>query len=208
MRVPDVDLARATIAALPAEVLVSEIDADDKVTLRPDWTAPGAYNNVNAAVGRWAATRGSMIFSPEDLARMGLPYEAFRQWAQASLVEITRKAGRRSDGRHRSVGDWRFPGDIAPWRAVLRADFVLVLQSHDFRQTPGRHALTMVRPPGGFSYALRNDTACLVSLVDGRIVSCSLARTALPGLESPDGAWEAVDFVTGGLFPPRDGLSR
>jgi hypothetical protein len=72
------------------------------------------------------------------------------------------------------VGDWRFSSSLGAWRAVLDADFILVSQFIDGRNTTGRELMAFV---GGGPIAVPDAIACIVQLDTARIVWCNLKDT-------------------------------
>jgi hypothetical protein len=215
-RVRDVDLASSPrIAAIPPHVVVSELDASGRHTPNAAWSA-GATLQVGNAVAAWTRARGGRTFTAAEVASASPPYADVAHWLDEALESIAHSMYGGTD--HRSVGEWRWrsPG-LAPWRAALGSDFVLAFRAWDSHETTGRAvASVLMTDRGGHSH--QTSIACLLSLADGRVVSCSIGtaenvqrRYLLVNdarLESPESARNVVDYILEGLFPPYEGVRR
>jgi hypothetical protein len=197
-RVPDAHPMPARIAAMPARVILYELAAGGDPTPSAERTLRSAAV-VDAAVAAWVRGQGGRTFDGTVVVGTSPRYEELRPWMEQSLQEIAAELVGTAKTHRRSVGDWRWPGDLGAWRTALGADFVLLVRLWDERPTLGRAAIN--KPE-------RTELACLLSLVDGRIVSCSGASSHGLTLVTDEGEREAIGHVLDGLFSPRANWSR
>ena len=198
-RIPDVRVDAGRLAAGPPSVSIFEFGADGSLTPRPEWTADAA-KNVNAAVSTRVTLNGGRTFVPEDVAHTDVTYGDFRHWASGALQEIAGALAGTRPSPHRSVGEWRFPQSLSTWRAALGADFVLAVLFADAYEPAGRGAAAA--PPASAAYrAAQTGIACAVSLADGRIVWCEVARTPFGDLRATAAAGTAVGAIVMELCP-------
>ena len=198
-RLPDVQIAPARMVVLPATVKVYEVDMNDDRTEVPDKT-DAVRDNVDAAVRAQAAARGLRVFAREldgqDQMTKSLFGRLWRWSAKTSLEIAAQQTGRRDFGR-RSVGDWRFPGNVAPLGTALQGDTALTIFVSDTGQSIGRSIVSGMA--GGYMYWKKIGVACLVSLRDGRMLRCETKVDAWGDLKDPRIASAAVGELFAGL---------
>jgi len=198
-RIPDVRIAPARLAAGPSSVSVFEFGGDGSLASRPDWTGDAAQN-VDAAVAARVTVNGGRTFVPEDVAHTDVPYGDFRRWASGALQEIAGALAGTRASAHRSVGEWRYPQSLSTWQAALRADYVLAVLFADAYESADSAA--PAGPPAAAAYrAAQTGIACVVSLVDGRIVWCEAARAVFGDLRAAETARAAVGAIVTELCP-------
>lgn len=201
-RVPDAPMAPARMVVMPATVLAFELDAFDERTLQEEAT-DAMRSNVDDAVRAEAAARGIRFVTREldnqDQATKLLYAHLWRWTARVSLEIAAQATGRRDFGRH-SVGDWRFPGNVAPLAAALQADTALSVFVRDTSETTGRRLMGGVA--GVYTYWKKIGVACLVSLHDGRMVWCETKVDAWFDLKDPKVAAIAIGELLAGLDGP------
>jgi hypothetical protein len=201
-RVPDVPIAPARMVVMPVTVLAFELDASDERTLQEEAT-DAMRSNVDDAVRAEAAARGIRFVTREldnqDQGTKSLYGRLYRWTAKVSLEIAAQATGRRDFGRH-SVGDWRFPGDLAPLAAALQAETALSVFVRDTSETTGRRLMGGLG--GVYTYWKKIGVACLVSLHDGRMVWCETKVDAWFDLKDPKVASDAIGELLAGLGGP------
>jgi hypothetical protein len=215
MRVRDVDLSSPRIVAFPPHVLVFELDVSGRA-LNTASSAAGQYY-VGLGVARWVAARGGAAVDPRQYGAALPDADALMRWLDQAIEGVMREAREPGPRVHLSVSEWRWKGDLARWRATLGADYVLGFRAWDEHETAGRTALNFLFRPTA-KHGQEVDIGCLLSLVDGRLVSCALAtpinterRYLLindANLEAAGSAQTEVDYVLRGLFPPYEPIQR
>ncbi|HMF42916.1 MAG TPA: hypothetical protein VKQ32_19725 [Polyangia bacterium] len=197
-RRPDVPIRPAQMILLPITVMAIELDADEARTVQED-TTDTLQTNIEAAVHAEAAARGIRVFAREmdgqDEATKKL-YGRLWGWSSKATLEIAAQATGRFDFGRQSVGDWRFPGDVAPLAAALRADTALTVYVRDTTATTGRTLLK-----GNISWK-KIVAACVVSLRDGRMVWCDSNVDSWGDLKNPGTAARIVNELLAGLGGP------
>jgi hypothetical protein len=205
-RVADVQPMPARIAVMPARVAAYDLPTGSAPM--PD-VAGSLYaaSIVDAAVAAWVRGQGGRTFDGTVVGGTSPRYDELRPWMEQAMQEISVELIGTAKARHRSVGDWRWRGDLAPWRATLGADFVLLVRLWDERWTAGRYVVNQVLPFAA-TRPDRTELACLLSLVDGRIVVCSGASTHGFTVTTEAGEREQVSHVLDGLFSAHGNWSR
>jgi hypothetical protein len=214
-RVSDVDLTAPRIAALRPTVVISEYDVEGRYTPNEEWTR-NATLFVNVAVDKWVKAHGGRAIGPADVQGTSVSYGEVARWLDEALAAISHAITGGSDNR--SVSNWRLRRPLADWRTKLGADYVLGFRAEDAHETAGVRVANAVFKSGGPGHPVNIGMACLLSLVDGRVVACSRGaafnakRSYLlindSDLESPEEADSAVAYVLDGLLPPNDGVRR
>jgi hypothetical protein len=198
-RVPGVPVAPERTVVMPVTVLAFEVDASDERTVKEDAT-DAMRDNVDAAVRAQAASRGLRVVARElddqDQAVKSLYGRLWRWSAKVSLEIAAQATGRRDFGR-KSVGDWRFPGNVAPLGPALQADTALSIFVRDTTESTGRRILAGMS--GSYSYWKKIGVACLVSLHDGRMLWCETKVDAWRDLRDPQTATAAITDLLAGL---------
>jgi hypothetical protein len=100
---------------------------------------------------------------------------------------------------------WRYSGDLAPMRAALDADFVLMSVFLDGDNTMGR----LLKNPvdGRARVARRLGEACVVDLRDGRVVWCAHDYENTERIRTRENAQKAVDRLVAPLLGMKPGPS-
>ena len=131
----------------------------------------------------------------------GAGYDEFRLWGDVALDEIAAQALGRKDFHRASVTEWRFEGDLRPWRAILKADFVLVVRFRDAHETVGVELANVVNKVQFHTRQVAE--ACIVDLNDGRIDWCRVKTAQLGDLRNRDGAAIGVRDLLRDVLPVR-----
>ena len=172
MRVASVSVASRRIAALPTEGVVFDYDFQGHKTVSSTDTVI-AKKNFDDAINYRLRQHGGRAFRAAAIG--DLPHATpFHLWFVSSLKEIRDERLGRAHDTHETVGDWKFSSSLGSWRAVLDADYVLVSQFIDGRNTIGRELMAhLVAGPVTIPDAI----ACLVHLETARVVWCSYQNT-------------------------------
>ena len=192
-----------SLAAVPPFVASFEIDADSKYVKHGDWQQ-AARAALEASIDYDVQAHGGRFFNDEQLKTVDRT--AFPDWAAQMLGEIMREAHLRQKGtetRHHTVFQWRYarPG-LDVWRSFLGADYVMVSVFLDGQNTTGRSVTNALAAGfGGWMIdARREGLACVVNLIDGRVVWCALAPFGPLSVRERATAQLFVDQLTAGLF--------
>ena len=206
MSSPDVYVPPQSLAVVPPVVRSFEIDADGKLVLRRDWEDE-SHAALEASLHYEVQSHGARYFDMGVLRVVNRP--AFPEWVGEMLGQIAHEAHQRQKGhetRHQAVSEWRYshPG-LDFWRTYLGADYVLASVFLDGQNTTGRSVSNFLA--GGFGGwiidARREGLACVVSLVNGRVVWCALLPFNGLSVRERGGAQQMVDQLTAGLFAMR-----
>jgi len=202
-RVPDASITPTRMLVLPVIVKTYELDASDDRTEHRDEII---QSNIDAAVRAEATSHSIRVFAREldsqDLTVKSL-YARLWRWIPRATTEIAAQQRERQDfGRH-SVGDWQFPGNLAPLGDALQADTALAVFVSDTGETACRRFVEgMTR---SYTSWKRLGAACVISLRDGRMIGCYSRVDAWGNLKNPGVAAAAVGEMFDGLFAPRAG---
>lgn len=201
-RLPNAAIVQSRIEILPPRVSEQEVDLADERTNMAE-AKDLVADNVKAEIARQAKYRGARLFRSSDYGAMDPAvrpiYDRLWRWAAiASFTIAAQKTGRHDFGMH-SVGDWQFPGNLAPLRAALQMDTAMMVVVHDMHESTGRVVLTHMF--GIYSYWKQVGVACLVSLLNGRMIWCNVRVDAWPDLRVPVNAQKAVYDLFSGLDP-------
>jgi len=199
-RLPDTAIASSRMEILPPVVREQELDTLDERTYLGEAKSL-VSDNVKAEVDRQAQYRGARVFRPGDYGAMDPAlrslYNRLWRWTTTASMEIAaQKTGRYDFGRH-SVGDWRFQGELAPLRAAWQRDTALAVVIHDTHESTGRIVLSGMA--GISTHWKQIGVACLVSLVDGRMIWCNVRVDAWPDLRDGAHAQTAIYDLFSGL---------
>ncbi|HSZ83825.1 MAG TPA: hypothetical protein VLA14_16175 [Polyangia bacterium] len=198
LRDSNVYVAPTRLAAMPPDVVSYVLDADNHVTAEPEATR-ATRAAVEASLNERLSSAGARFFPETSLAQVP-GYAAFGLWARRALgdidVEITRAEHQRSSSP--GVYVWRYSGDLAPMRAALDADFVLMSVFLDGDNTMGRFLLNTT---GGRGWVARRlGEACAVDLRDGRVVWCAHDYEGTERIRTRQNAQKAVDRLLAQLL--------
>jgi hypothetical protein len=198
-----------SLALIPADVEIYELDAALRVRPKAEWTGPAA-KNIAAVLDEMAFMAGVSTYDAAQIegsrGKHGASYVEFRRWGNEALDEIAAQSLRLEDFGRKSVTEWRFEGDLRPWRAILKSSYVLVVRFRD------AHEAVSVEPSQEVSYAKAHAhwaaVACVVDLSDGRVdwcrvLSLRLGDVRLGDLRSPDDATAAVHNLLRDVLPAR-----
>ena len=197
-RVRNIKAAPARVAAMPADVEVYQLDAEEELTRVENATAI-AEQAVISEVNRWVTEHGGRTFDRKDVYGTKVGYLSFRQWAEGALEQIAVEIDGRRRTNRQSVAEWRWLANMETWHERLGADFVLVVRFRDANATGGRVAMNFVSP--NQVWARRVGTACVVDMRDGRIVACHQETSGSGKLQTQAEARDAVEDLLKGLFP-------
>jgi hypothetical protein len=206
MRDSNVYVAPAHLAATPPDVVSYVLDANNDVTAEPTATRD-ARAAVEASLSYHLSSAGARFFPETSLAQVP-GYAAFDRWARRALADLDVEIGRAEQHRSSSspgVYVWRYSGDLAPMRAALDADFVLMSVFLDGDNTMGR----LLKNPvdGRARVARRIGEACVVDLRDGRVVWCGRDYEGTERIRTREGAQKAVDRLLAPLLAMKPGPS-
>jgi hypothetical protein len=205
LRDSNVYVAPARLSAVPPDVVSYVLDANNDVTAEPDATR-AARSAVEASLNYRLSSAGARFFPETSLAQVP-GYAAFDRWARRALADLDVEIGRAE--RHRSsspgVYVWRYSGDLAPMRAALDADFVLMSVFLDGDNTMGRFLKNTV--DGRARVARRLGEACVVDLRDGRVVWCARDYEGTERIRTRENAQKAVDRLLAALLTMKPGPS-
>jgi len=195
MRVASVSVASRRIAALPSEGVVFDYDFQGRKIIDSSGTVI-ARRNFDDAINYLLQQHGRRAFSTAALG--GLPHAyPFHLWFVSSLKEIRDERLGRAHETHETVGDWRFSSSLGSWRAVLDADYILVSQFIDGRNTIGRELTAHLV---GGPVTVPDAIACLVHLETARIVWCNYQKTTTSDLAVRADADAQVDSLLGEML--------
>ena len=157
MRDRSVQIVPRRIIAAPTVGAVWEWDFNGKMTIFEE-PSVAAMKNLDDSINYRLGQHGGHAFSRPAFEALKWA-QPFGEWSRRMMGEI----------RKERMADYRYGRALADWRERLGADFILVSKFSDGRNTAGRTvAITM----GGGYLAAKGATACLVQLLDGRVVWC------------------------------------
>ena len=137
---------------------------------------------------------GASLADIDEMAELSL-------WGRRTLNEIRRQLDGTMPPRRHRVDEYFFDGDTTDIQDSLNADFLLLSLFLDGRNTAGRKVKNFFTPPGGTAHSARREAlACVVRLVDGRIVACSFA-TPPSRLDDGKTAQTFVNSLLASLLP-------
>jgi hypothetical protein len=123
----------ARLTVLPTIVHAYELDASGNRESKQGWEDQMAFY-ITPEVERLAVRDGARLFRTADVHLCMPLYAKLWRWLESASMEIAVQKTGRADFRMYSVGNWRYRGDLAPLRAALGSDFLLIAQ---FRNTCG-----------------------------------------------------------------------
>jgi hypothetical protein len=199
MRVASVSVASRRVAALPSEGVVFDYDFQGRKIINSSDTLI-ARRNFDDAINDLLRQHGGRAFPAAALG--GLPHAfPFHLWFVSSLKEIRDERLGRAHETHETVGDWKFSSSLGSWRAVLDADYILVSQFIDGRNTTGRELAAHLL---GGPVTVPDAIACLVHLETARIVWCNYQNTTTSDLTVRADAEAQVDSLLGEMLMAGD----
>ena len=199
-------IAAKRLAALPTQGRIfvvgpqagRDADADLSATVR---------TNVDDSINYLVHQHGGHVFGSAATAQLE-HFTEFYNWSWRAMHEIVAERLGNVPAAHRSVAEWRFPGDLTSWRPVLNSDFVLVSFILYVWRPPGFHypspALAVGEiikesndPPDSTSItgASSRAIACVVAIDGGHIVWCNFIPNNSVTMQERPAAQSAVDVL-------------
>jgi hypothetical protein len=195
-RVSDTPIATAHIAALPIGRVAYTLDTFDARVEKEEW-ANGMEGFMYPVLQRYVTGCGGHVMADHEFEEC-VPCVRLSKWvAQAGMEVAAHKAGR-GETRRRSVADWVYTGDLGPAQKALGAKVALVIAFKDTRDAADAGA-----PPSGHGDAAawkKQGVACLVDLVDGRMLWCEAREDTLRDLSTLAGARRAMEQLIAPIF--------
>jgi hypothetical protein len=195
-RVGDARIATAQIAALPIGRVAYTLDSFDARVEKEEW-ANGMEGFMVPVLQRFVTGCGGRVVEDREVEECP-PCARLSKWVASAGMEVAaHKAGRGETGR-RSVGDWVYTGDVTPVQKALAAKIALVVAFKDTRDA----ADAGTPPPARAEAAAwkKLGVACLVDLVDGRMLWCEAREDSLADLTNLAGARRAMEQLLTPIF--------
>jgi hypothetical protein len=206
-RVADARIAGAQIAAMPIERMAYTHDTFEARVEKELW-ANGMEGFMVPVLQKFVSGCGGRVVDDRELQECP-PCAALSKWvARAGMEVAAYKAGQGGAARRRSVAEWVYTGDVAPVERALGAKVALVVAFKDTRAA-GDAVATATTPRTETATALATNedaawkkigVACLVDLVDGRMLWCESREDTLRDLSSLTGARQAIDALVRPMF--------
>jgi len=212
LRDPRARVAATRLVALPAQGQIFVVGPrgrkiSDAVLSRV------VLENVNDSINYLLHQHGGRSFGSAATARLE-HFTEFYHWSWDAMNEIMAERLGNEPANHRSVAEWRFPRDIASWRPVLNAEFVLVSfilyadpgqglngPSVDLERSMTPDALSLT---GAGSRAI----ACVVAVDSGHMVWCNFIPNNSVRMQERSAAQSAVEVLLGDMLKLADGAPR
>jgi hypothetical protein len=176
-----------------------ELDINGHTTPKQDW-ADAMELRLAPEVDRWVRHYGGRPISPE-VEVPDSPSTSFHKWTVTALMEIAGQSTGAKEYGLRSVGQWRFKGDLDWLREAVQTDFVLLSLFRDIRQTTGRVIGGLIG--GVHTYFTQVGVACVIDLRDGRMVWCNARRDKWGDLAERHWTERAVADLLMDLYHPK-----
>jgi len=217
LRDPQARIAAKRLAALPTQGKITVVgpeggaDADQELSTT-------VRKNVDDSINYLVHQHGGHVFGRE--ATLSLEhYTEFENWSWHAMHQIIAERLGKAPAAHRSVAEWRFPGDLASWRPVLNSDFVLVSFILYTYRPPKFHPdavlLAQINPYLAMGELLVKESqqpqeppdstsitgagsraiACVVAIDGGRIVWCNFIPNNSVTMQERPAAQSAVDVL-------------
>ncbi|HLK89477.1 MAG TPA: hypothetical protein VKZ18_06270 [Polyangia bacterium] len=206
LRDPQARISSARLAALPAQV--------DAFRWVPGGRRVGDHElmetvrgNVDDSINYRLGLHGARSFVSSATGRLE-HFSEFYHWSWRTLHEIMAERLGDAPATHKSVAEWRFPADIASWRPVLNADFVLVsfILYGDSRDPSIRNLVFAGGAAEGAALTGSGSRAiaCVVALNEGRVVWCNFIPNNSVVMQERPAAQSAVDLLVGDMLKLAD----
>jgi len=193
-------ISPAHLVAVPPQVLIYTLDANDHSSVDDQSAAPLA--NTAGEVLRKISDRQRVRFADrEALAGCGPACAKFYQCGGQATLEIGLQREQIHNFGFHSLADWTFHDDLSAVRASLGADFILFVTLKQTRDTTGRKAYV---PGQAYIHGKQIDAACVADLRDGAMAWCTSLQDDVGDLADPGRVLTAIHAMTRGLFarPP------
>lgn len=196
-RVPDVRVAGAKIAALPIGRVAYTLDTFDARVEKEGW-ANGMEGFMYPVLRQYVAGCGGRVIEDREMEECP-PCARLAKWAAEAGMEIAAHKAGRGETRRRSVADWVYTGDVTPIEKALGAKAALLVAFKDTRAAVDGGAAVPAGPgtPAGWK---KVGVACLIDLVDGRMLWCETREDKLEDLSSLTGARQALEQLLKPIF--------
>ncbi|HEY4393163.1 MAG TPA: hypothetical protein VGP64_03830 [Polyangia bacterium] len=217
LRDPQARIAAKRLAALPTQGRIFVVgprggrDADKELSAT-------VRKNVDDSINYRVHQHGGHVFGNAATAKLEHFIE-FHNWSWRAMHEIVAERLGKVPAAHRSVAEWRFPGDLKSWRPVLSSDFLLVsfvlyvwrppeLQWPSLAVAIAEMAKESKDPPDSMSItgAGSRMIACVVAIDDGHIVWCNFIPNNSVTMQERPAAQSAVDVLLSDMLRLADGV--
>ena len=217
LRDPQARIAAKRLAALPTQGKIMLVgpeasrDADQELSA----TVRG---NVDDSINYRLHQHGGHVFGSAATSRLE-HFTEFYNWSWRAMHEIIAERLGKAPAAHRSVAEWRFPGDLTSWRPVLNSDFVLVSFILYVYRPPEIHGPSVAaaanrmvneadEPADSTSLtgAGSRAIACVVAIDGGHIVWCNFIPNNSVMMQERPAAQSAVDVLLTDMLQLADGV--
>ncbi len=198
-RLPDASIAPSQIVLLPPMFMAAELDFGGKKTPRPDWQQQ-MKTNLQPEFETIVQRFGGRVVHDGDAQTEAL--QRFWNWGLGASFEIAEQKSGFHDYERRSIGQWRYRGELAAMRTEIGSDLAMVVLFRDIIQSAGNVLGSVI---GGVHYSfMRIAVVCLNDLRDGRMVWCEPKVDQFGDLRNPVYATRAVHTLLRDLYhlPP------
>jgi hypothetical protein len=155
-------------------------------------------------VTRLIQLHGGFDLPLENVKACGQPcaslFVSLIRWGAVASMEIAAQMRGRANFRMYSVGDWQAKRDYAPLRQAIGADYALFVQLRDIWDTTGAAVAKLFA--GMHSYFRQVGVACVVSLIDGRMIWCYAESDGWGDLRTAPAAQALVRRLLADLWSP------
>jgi len=191
----------ARLVAMPAIGETFTFTGNGDFLPRDDIAALAAQS-INDSINYRLHVHGARTFTWETIHTLPNAHD-FIEWSAHSMLQILLEVLGKSGQQHASVADFRYRTDLGPWRHALDADFLLMsyfINGYDDRARAGSWTSS--------ERAARRALACIVDLMDGRIVWCRYTDAQTDVAFTRDGAQVIVDRLLESMLERGDRVGR
>jgi hypothetical protein len=196
-RVPADAISPERLVAVPPQVLIFTLDANNKSSVSDQSTDP-IGNRAGAVLRKVVDQQRARFADREALAACGPACGKLYHWGAQATLEIGLQREQIHDFGFHALADWKFNDDLSAVRASLGADFMLFVTLKQTRDTAERKAAYA----GGnvHLHGRQIDAACVADLRDGAMAWCSSLQDDYGDLEDPGRVLVAIHAMLKGLF--------
>lgn len=195
-RLPADAISPARLVAVPPQVLIYTLDADNHSSV-DDQSAAAIANTASNVLRKIVDRQRARFADREALAACGPGCAKFYQWGGRATLEIGLQREKIHNFGFHSVADWTFRDDLSAVRASLGADFVVFVTLKQTRDTTGRKAYV---PGQAYIHGKQIDAACVADLRDGAMAWCTSLQDDVGDIADPGRVLTAIHAMTRGLF--------